>query len=131
MQTAAREQPRLRHLARWVILPRSRGPADIAKRRVQVALLVLLLLLAAILAAGILSAFSLYRSAENRYIHVVFPLQTAVRNLEVGMLQEENGVRGYMLTTNYQSLTPYFKGRGVVLDDLFRIAELTRNQPQA
>jgi two-component system phosphate regulon sensor histidine kinase PhoR len=113
-----------------VILPRSRGPADIAKRRVQVALLVLLLLLAAILAAGILSAFSLYRSAENRYIHVVFPLQTAVRNLEVGMLQEENGVRGYMLTTDYQSLTPYFKGRGVVLDDLIRISDLTRNQPQ-
>jgi PAS domain S-box-containing protein len=97
---------------------------------VQVALLVLLLLLAAILAAGILSAFSLYRSGENRYIHVVFPLQTAVRNLEVGMLQEENGVRGYMLTTDYQSLEPYFKGRGVVLDDLVRIAALTRDQPQ-
>jgi PAS domain S-box-containing protein len=130
MQTAAREQPRLRHLAGWAVLPRSRGPADIAKRRVQAALLVLLLLLAGVLAAGILSAFSLYRAAENRYIHVVFPLQTAVRDLELGMLQEENGVRGYMLTTDYQSLTPYFQAKDAVALDLATIAKLSREQPE-
>ena len=90
----------------------------------------LLLLLAAILAAGILSAFSLYRSAENQYIHVVFPLQQAVRNVEVGMLQEENGVRGYMLSTNRHSLKPYFHGRRAVLDDLGQFRTLTRDQPQ-
>jgi two-component system phosphate regulon sensor histidine kinase PhoR len=97
---------------------------------VQVALLILLALLAAVLAAGILSAFSLYRSAENRYIRVVFPLQSAVRGVEVGMLQEENGVRGYMLTTDYRSLTPYFRAQTEVAGHMKRISQLTRDQPQ-
>jgi two-component system phosphate regulon sensor histidine kinase PhoR len=131
MQTAAREQPRLRHLVGWALLRRSAGPADLAKRRVQVALLVLLALLAAVLAAGILSAFSLYRSAENRYIHLVFPLQTSVRDLELGMVQQETGVRGYMITHDYRtSLVTYFEGNAAVKRDLRQISKLSRNEPQ-
>jgi PAS domain S-box-containing protein len=125
--SAAGEQPR--PLARLTVrLPG--GAADLAKRRVQAALLVLVVLLAAVLAAGILSAFSLYHSAENRYIHLVFPLQTSVRNLVLGMVEEGGGVRGYMITSDRSSLAPYFRGRKTVESELARIGNLTRDQPQ-
>jgi signal transduction histidine kinase len=109
---------------------RARGAADVAKRRVQAALLVLLVLLAAVLTAGVLSARSLYHSAENRYIHLVFPLQTSVRNLVLGMVEEGSGVRGYMITGDRASLASYFRGRDTVQTELTRIAELTRGQPR-
>jgi PAS domain S-box-containing protein len=91
---------------------------------VQAALLVLLMLLAAALAAGILSAFSLYRSGENRYIHLVIPLQTSVREVELGMAQEESGVRGYVLTNDYKSLHApgsYFPGTQTVSNNLAKL----------
>ncbi len=119
-----------RPLARLTVRLPAGGAADLAKRRVQAALLVLVVLLAAVLAAGILSAFGLYRSAENRYIHLVFPLQTSVRNLQLGMVEEGAGVRGYMITRDRSSLAPYFRGRDTVQNELARIGRLTRDQPQ-
>jgi two-component system, OmpR family, phosphate regulon sensor histidine kinase PhoR len=109
---------------------RTTAPADVAKRRVQSALLVLLVLLAAVLAAGVLSAFGLYRSAENRYIHVVFPLQSSVRQVVLGMVQEETGVRGYMITTDRRSLRPYFTGHSTIESNLRQAERLTRKQPE-
>jgi signal transduction histidine kinase len=102
----------------------------VAKLRVQASLFTLLVLLAALLALGIFSAFGLYRSAENRYIHVVFPLQASVRGLVLGMVQEETGARGYMVTTDRASLTPYFAGRRAVTGNLARIERLTRDRPR-
>jgi hypothetical protein len=52
-----------------------------AKRRVQASLLVLIVLLAALLAAGLYGIFGLYNSAESRYIHLLFPLRTATRDV--------------------------------------------------
>ncbi|HET7573183.1 MAG TPA: ATP-binding protein [Gaiellaceae bacterium] len=96
----------------------------------QASLLTLLVLLAAVLALGIFSAFGLYRSAESRYIHVVFPLQASVRSLVLGMTQEETGARGYMVTTDRTSLEPYFAGRKAVAANLGRIERLTRDRPR-
>ncbi|MEN3341756.1 MAG: two-component system, OmpR family, phosphate regulon sensor histidine kinase PhoR [Actinomycetota bacterium] len=107
-----------------------RRPAAVVKLRVQASLLLLLLLLAAVLAAGLLSAFSLYRSAENRYIRVVFPLRTATRDLILQMVNEETGVRGYMITLDRKSLTPYKEGRRTAGVDLAEIRKLTLRQPQ-
>jgi PAS domain S-box-containing protein len=109
---------------------RPRTSAEIAKRRAQGALFVLLLLLAAVVAAGLLSAFSLYRSAESRYIQVVFPLHSATRDLVLQMVNEETGVRGYMITTNRRSLAPYFSGRKRAMADLAEIARLTKGHPR-
>jgi signal transduction histidine kinase len=108
---------------------RAGTPADIAKWRVRGSLFVLLVMLAAVLAAGVLASFDLYRSAENRYIGVVFPLQTSVRDLVLGMVREETGVRGYMITTDRRSLAPYFAGRSLVSSDLAEITRLTRDRP--
>lgn len=127
MTTAARPSRLRQSIAR--LRRRASTPADVAKRRVQASLLVLFVLLAAAISAGILSAASLYRSAENRYIRVALPLQTAVRSLEAGMAEEESGTRGYLITGDRQSLAPYFAGRTSVERDLGQITRLTRGRP--
>jgi len=104
--------------------------AVVAKRRVQIALVVLIGLLGVLLATGIYTAFALYRSAESRYIHVLFPLRTHARDLVLQMVNEETGVRGYMITRERSSLQPYFSGRAAVRTDLAHIAQLTAGQPQ-
>jgi signal transduction histidine kinase len=108
---------------------RTAGPAVWAKRRVLTALLVLCVLLGALLVTGVLATVRLYHSAENRYIGVVFPLTMRTRDVVLQMEQEENGTRGYMLTTSRRSLGPYFAGRKSVLEDLRHITALTRGQP--
>jgi signal transduction histidine kinase len=113
---------------RWRI-GRELERAVAAKRRVQIALVVLILLLGALLATGVYSAYALYRSAEDRYIHVLFPLKTHSQDLVLQMVNEETGVRGYMLTSDRRTLQPYFIGRRNVLTDLARISELTSSRP--
>jgi len=114
---------------RWRI-GRELEAAVAAKRRVQIALVVLILLLAGLLATGIYGAFALYRSADDRYIHLVFPLRTDARDLELQMVNEETGVRGYMITQERSSLEPYFTGRAGVGTDLTSIAGLSAGHPQ-
>ncbi|MBV8066137.1 MAG: CHASE3 domain-containing protein [Actinobacteria bacterium] len=113
---------------RWRI-GRELESAVAAKRRVQIALVVLILLLAGLVAAGVYSSFALYHSAEDRYIHVLFPLRTRTRDLALQMVNEETGVRGYMITGERVSLTPYFDGRKAVETDLLRITQLTAGHP--
>jgi PAS domain S-box-containing protein len=113
---------------RWRI-GRELERAVAAKRRVQIALVVLILLLGALLATGVYSAYALYRSADDRYIHVLFPLKTHSQDLVLQMVNEETGVRGYMLTSDRRTLQPYFIGRRDVLTDLKRISELTASRP--
>ena len=114
---------------RWRIGRELEG-AVAAKRRVQIALVVLILLLGASLATGAYSAFALYRSAEDRYIHLLFPLRTHAQDLTLQMVDEETGVRGYMITSQRRTLQPYFKGRERVRTDLAQIAELTAKHPE-
>jgi PAS domain S-box-containing protein len=104
--------------------------AVVAKRRVQVSLLVLLGLLAALLATGLYGVFRLYDSAESRYIKLLFPLRTDTRDLVLQMVNEETGVRAYMITTDYPSLKPYFDGRAAAGIDLAEITRLTQGRPE-
>ncbi len=91
-------------------------------------MLVLLVLLVAVLATGMLATYNLYRSAEDRYIGVVLPLQGLTRDVLFQMKREESGVRGYMITTDRRSLIPYRSGRRQVLADLNQIEALTRGR---
>ena len=113
---------------RWRI-GRELERAVAAKRRVQIALIVLILLLGALLATGTYSAFALYQSAEDRYIHLLFPLRTRSQDLVLQMVNEETGVRGYMITSDRKTLYPYFAGRANVRADLARIEQLTATRP--
>src|SRR5882757_8572550 len=110
---------------------RMRRPRAIAaKRRAQISLLILLLLLAAVLGVGAYAAHDLYRSAENRYLGVVLPLQASTQNLQLHVVEEETGMRGYMITADRKSLKPYFDGRAGVAKDLTQIGRLTKNRPE-
>ncbi|MGZ4316325.1 MAG: ATP-binding protein [Gaiellaceae bacterium] len=100
-----------------------------AKRRVQMSLLVLIVLLAALLATGLYGIFGLYNSAENRYIHLLFPLRTATRDVVLQMVNEQSGVRGYMITRDRSSLQPYLNGRRRGIADVAEIERLTQGQP--
>jgi PAS domain S-box-containing protein len=102
--------------------------AVVVKRRVQASLLILLALLIAVLATGMLATYTLYRSAEDRYIHVVLPLRGLTRDVLFQMQREESGVRGYMITSDRRSLDPYLAGRLGVTRDLARITSLTRGR---
>ena len=113
---------------RWRIGRELEG-AVAAKRRVQIALIVLILLLGALLATGTYGAFALYQSAEDRYIHLLFPLRTRSEDLVLQMVNEETGVRGYMITSDRKTLYPYFTGRANVRADLARIEQLTVTRP--
>lgn len=108
---------------------RTAGPAVRAKRRVQLTLAVLCVLLGALLAIGALATTNLYHSAENRYIGVVFPLATLTRDVTLQMAREEVGTRGYLVTSDRASLAPYFAGRKGVRSDMRQITALTRGQP--
>src|SRR5713226_2943077 len=103
--------------------------AVVVKRRVQASLLILLALLIAVLATGMLATYTLYRSAEDRYIGVVLPLRGLTRDVLFQMKREESGVRGYMITKKRDSLRLYLDGRKGVLEDLTKITVLTRGLP--
>jgi two-component system phosphate regulon sensor histidine kinase PhoR len=100
------------------------------KQRVRVSLFVLLALLLAILLIGLLASYNLYRSAEDHYIGLALPLRTASRDVLFQMEREETGVRGYIITADRTSLTPYRHGRDGVLADIQQIARLTKDHPE-
>jgi signal transduction histidine kinase len=107
----------------------ARPRAEIVKRRVQVSLLTLLILLALVLVTGVVASVTLYRSAEDHYIRLALPLRSSVRDVLFQMEREETGVRGYVITGDRDSLRPYFAGRDAVGSDLVLISRLTRERP--
>jgi PAS domain S-box-containing protein len=117
---------RVQHRRVRTRLPR----AILAKRRAQASLLTLMLLLVAVLGVGAYAAHDLYYSAEDRYLGVVLPLQSATRDLQLHVVEEETGMRGYIITSNRVSLKPYFAGRDGVTKDLARIRRLTAGRPE-
>jgi signal transduction histidine kinase len=102
----------------------------IVKRRVQFSLFVLLLLLLAMIATGIVASDALYRSAKENYIDTALPLRVATRDVLYQMQREESGVRGYVITSDRSSLEAYFAGRKGVERDLGTLAALARSEPR-
>jgi PAS domain S-box-containing protein len=106
------------------------GRAQLAKRRVQATLVVLIGLLAAVLAVGVFAIHSLYQSAEERYVRQALPLQAATRDIVLQMVNQETGVRGYMITTDRRSLGPYFVGHRQARKDLAAITAFSDIDPE-
>jgi len=121
--------PRQRRWLAGRLSRRAVDPAVAAKRGVQFSLLVLLALLVAVVGNGLFATYNLYRSAEDRYVRVAFPLQTLTRDVLFRMSEEESAVRGYMITSDRRSLGPYMVGRDAVLSDLRQLRALVRNRP--
>jgi serine/threonine-protein kinase RsbW len=80
-------------------------------RSLRAALGALVALLLVSLAAAVYAVRRVNDSANRTYATDVLPLQTAVRGLVIGMLNEETGFRGYLITAREPSLQPLTTGR--------------------
>ena len=108
---------------------RVRRRSGAARSSARLALGVLVVLLAGALATGAFAIVSLYRSAETRYVQQALPLRTATRDIVLQMVNEETGVRGYLITRDRASLRPYFSGRFGVANDLAALSEMAKTHP--
>src|SRR5689334_22634698 len=78
---------------------------------------VLLILVGAIF-VGVRSAGSVNENAQHAYIDDAIPLKAAAQDLLTQMVNQETGVRGYLVTADEASLDPYNAGRKGVRDAL-------------
>jgi CHASE3 domain sensor protein len=69
------------------------------------------LLIVVLVLASVLIARDLHDSAQSSYLRSVIPLRTAALDLELELVNEETGVRGYVITDTADSLAPYLTGR--------------------
>jgi PAS domain S-box-containing protein len=76
------------------------------------------------------TATRLYTTAENRYIKEAFPIRSSVHDMLVQMLNQETGVRGYLITGNRLSLAPYYLGRSHIQGDVATLEGLTARRPE-
>lgn len=88
-----------------------REAATHAQRQVQVALTALMLIVAALVAAGAFAAWRVYTEGNHRFIDQAGPFFAVTEDLAVEMLNQETAVRGYVITHDPKLLQPYFQGR--------------------
>ncbi len=110
------------------IEPHSRGAG--AGRRLAVAFGVLVGLLALVLGTALWISREINDRSKATFIGTVIPLRTAIRNMEVAMLNEETGVRGLLATGQRSSLDPYRLGRRDVRRALGVVRDHIDDQPQ-
>ena len=79
---------------------------------------------------AVFAATRLYETSENRYVKEAFPLRGSSRDLLLQMVNEETGVRGYLITGDRSSLAPYEQARRVVATDLASLERLTGRRPE-
>ncbi len=106
-----------------------RPRAEAAKRGVKLALAALLGLLLLVLTAGIVASAWLYHASESRYVKQALPLRTATRDVVLQMVNEETGVRGYLISGDRASLGAYFSGRYGSAKDVAKLQTLVRGHP--
>jgi signal transduction histidine kinase len=111
-------------------LPDERDTAQTARRRTQLALAAMLILLVALAGIATFATDKLYRTSENRYIKEAFPLRGGSRDLILQMLNEETAVRGYLISADPANLQPYRQARPVVASDLASLEALTGRRPE-
>src|SRR5579862_5083100 len=82
-----------------------------AQRPVQYALGLLVLIIAALVGAGSFAAYRIYDLGNHRFIDQAAPLFAVTEDLAVEVLNEETGVRGYVITGDPKTLQPYYQGK--------------------
>jgi methyl-accepting chemotaxis protein len=88
-----------------------------------------LLILAGAIAVGVRTAGSVNSEAQAAYVDDAIPLKASAQNLLTQMVNQETGVRGYLITGDEASLEPYIAGRKTVEAELERMAPLLANHP--
>ena len=77
-----------------------------AQQPVRLALALLVCIVIALVAAGALSAYRLYTEANHRYLDQAVPVYAATQDVLVQMLNEQTGVRGFVITGDPVTLAP-------------------------
>jgi signal transduction histidine kinase len=106
-----------------VTTPAAVEAARRAQRPVRLALALLVCVIVALVVAGSFAAWRLYTEANKRYQHQAIPVYGAAHDVLVQMLNEETGIRGYVISADRSVLDPYLRGRtqvGIDLDTIER-----------
>jgi serine phosphatase RsbU (regulator of sigma subunit)/CHASE3 domain sensor protein len=96
----------------------------------RLVLLGLGLLITVLVAGAILIARELHDSAQRTYADEVIPLRTAASDLQFQLVNEETGVRGYIITGRRTSLQPYSSGTPKALADTRQLIEESTHDVQ-
>ena len=91
---------------------------------------ILLALVVLLTGVAVFAATRLYTTAENRYVDEALPIRYKVSDTLVQMLNEETGVRGYLITGDPSSLEPYERARSAVAGDLDALDRLAKRRPE-
>jgi signal transduction histidine kinase len=86
-----------------------------------------LFVIAAIIVAG--TALASLGSARNRVDNVVDPASASGRELAYDLVNQETGVRGYLLSANRTFLTPYYTGLADQQKQISLLRQLTAGVP--
>jgi signal transduction histidine kinase len=100
-----------------------REAARRVQRPVRIALALLICIVVALVAAGALAAYRIYSLGDHRFNRQAGPFFAVTEDLAVEMLNEETGVRGYVITHDPQTLAPYRQGRRYARLELALIAK--------
>ena len=100
------------------------------RRKTALADAALVALVALLTGVAVFAATRLYTTAENRYIKEAFPIRYYARDTLVQMLNEETGVRGYVITRDPSSLGPYEQARSAVDADFAALDRLAKRRPE-
>jgi len=85
-------------------------PDRVARQPVFAALALLIAVILALVAAGVFATWRIYSLGNHRFIDQAGPFFAVTEDLANEMLNEETGVRGYVLTGNPATLQPYRQG---------------------
>lgn len=90
----------------------------------------LVALVALLTGVAVFAAARLYTTADDRYVKEAFPIRFYANDTVVQMLNQETGIRGYVVTGDGRSLGPFREGRAKVAQDLAALRQLTRRRPE-
>ena len=88
-----------------------------------------LVFLAVAIGVGIRSSGKVNANAEAEFVNDAIPLKAAAQDLLTQMINQETGVRGYLVTADEASLAPYRDGLEGVRADLERMEPLLVRHP--
>src|SRR5580765_3659766 len=94
--------------------PQDREAARRAQRPVRYALALLVCVIGALVAVGAVASYRIYTLGNHRFIDQAGPFFAVTEDLAVEMLNEETGVRGYVITADPKTLGPYYQGKKYV-----------------
>ena len=109
---------------------RSVDSARTAKRSVQAAFLLLILLVVTLVVAAGFAVHRMYTLGNTRYLQQAAPIYAATQDVLVQMLNQETAVRGYVITGDPSTLAPYEQGRLRERLELDQIAASAASDPR-